>query len=486
MKINYKYILACLMLMVVGTSCNNMLDIKPRALVDSGLVFTSTENLRSALYGAYSEVKGTFNGPQNGELYGGDLNIMSELLSADGNVHWGGSFSNFAEFEDKSVITTNTTVTGNWVRAYTALNILNNVLANLNVADDEEERARIEGEAKCIRGMIYFELVRFWSKPWGTGTESTDPGVPLVLKPINTVADADALVTIGRSTVTAVYTQVISDLTDAKELLEEFGKNGSNFSTYVASAILSRVYLQRGEFELAAEEADRVIGSGEYSLVAEPLAAFNNTANTKEDVFAIQQTSLSNAGTSNGGISTFYANLNGLGRGDMQVQEQHFDLYENGDTRAGLQEDLPVTAVIVNVEEMYYLGIGTQNSGFIQTAKWGDPNLNIPVVRLAEMYLTRAEANFEAGTSIGAAPEDDINLIRNRAGLEDLSFALTIDEIRLERQRELAFEGFRLHDFRRWKLDMDGLAFDDPNLILPIPERELEVYDIQQNDAYLN
>jgi hypothetical protein len=297
------------------------------------------------------------------------------------------------------------------------------------------------------------------------------------------VAEADALKTIGRSTVAAVYTQIINDLEAAQTLLTPFDKNGTDISAYAAAAMLSRVYLQQANFPKAAAKADFVIQSELYELAGEPLDAFNNTANTKEDIFAIQQTALSNAGTSNGGLATFYASLNGTGRGDMQVQEEHFDIYEPGDNRSGLQEDLNTTATITNVEEMFYLGIGSQNSGFIQIAKYGDANLNIQVIRLAEMYLTRAEANFETGSALGATPLSDINVIRDRAGVDPL-LIVTRDEIRLERQRELAFEGFRLHDFKRWKLNVAGVPFSDPSLVMPIPEREREVYDIPQNAGY--
>ncbi len=168
----------------------------------------------------------------------------------------------------------------------------------------------------------------------------------------------------------------------------------------------------------------------------------------------------------------------------MQVQEPQLDLYAEGDLRGGLQDDLLGTATIADVSELYYIGVGGQNSGQTQSAKYGDGTLNIPVVRLAEMYLTRAEANFENGTTVGAAPVEDINRIRQRAGLPDLAGALTQQEIRLERRRELAFEGFRLHDFKRWQLDIDGLPFTDPALVLPIPESELEIYDIEQNEGY--
>lgn len=103
--------------------------------------------------------------------------------------------------------------------------------------------------------------------------------------------------------------------------------------------------------------------------------------------------------------------------------------------------------------------------------------------RCSPALLTRAEGNFEAGTGIGAAPADDINVVRQRAGLDPLN-SVTREDIRLERQRELAFEGFRLHDFKRWQQTIDGLPWDAPNLILPIPERELEAYDIEQNEGY--
>lgn len=465
------------------TSCDSELDISPRQGIETDKVFTSPSNLEAALFGAYSEIKGTFNATFAGELYGGDFNIISEMFSADGNVTWGGSFSTYREIFNKQISTTNTMVRNNWIRAYNAINNVNSVLDNLDIVTDLDQKDRLQGEALAIRGMLYFELVRLWSRPWGTGTEANDPGVPLVLKSINTVAEAEATANLGRSTVAAVYAQVIDDLTQAEVLLEPFGSNSTSISTYTASAILSRVYLQQGEFELAAQAADRVINSGLYSLVPSPLSGFNNSANSAEDIFAIQQTALSNAGTSNGGLSTFYASLNGNGRGDIQVEDAHLAIYEANDLRGGLQDDLSGTATIVNVNQFYYIGVGTQNSGFTQTAKYGDGNLNIPIVRLGEMYLTRAEGNFEAGTNIGSSPMDDINFIRKRAGLGNID-NLTQEEIRLERQRELAFEGFRLHDKKRWKESTGTLAFDAPELVLPIPERELEVYDIEQNPGY--
>lgn len=484
MKIYNKYI-ALLFLITTLISCDSKLDIEPRQTIKTDLVLVDEQNLEAVLFGAYAGLKGTFGTNEGGELYGGDFNLMSEMLAATDNAVWAGSFSTYREMASKGLTTTNLVVRDNWIRAYDVINSTNNVLANLNLVSSDEKRSSIEGQARTIRAMVYLNLVRFWSRPWGTGSETSDAGVPLVLQPTLTTVDADALKTLGRSTVSEVYSQILDDLTKAKSLIStNLGRNGSNISTYTVSAILSRVYLQQGNFALAGQEADRVIGSGEYNLASTPLAAFNNAGNTPEDVFAIQQTALSNAGTNNAGLTTFYARLFGNGRGDVQIQQAHLDEYETGDLRGGLQGDLSSTGTIGGVSNMFYLGVGGQNAGQIQSAKYGDANLNISVVRLAEMYLTRAEANFEQGTAIGDTPLNDINVIRARAGLGPLAGPITSDEIRKERRLELAFEGFRLHDFKRWKEPLGGLAFDAPELVMPIPEREIEAYDITQNAGY--
>ncbi|MDN5205188.1 RagB/SusD family nutrient uptake outer membrane protein [Fulvivirgaceae bacterium BMA10] len=484
MKKYNKYI-ALLFVISAFFSCDSKLDIEPRQTLSTDVVLTNEENLEAVLFGAYAGLKGTFGTNEGGELFGGDFNLMSEMLAATDNVRWGGSFDTYREMANKDLTTTNLVVRDNWIRGYDVINSANNVLANLDLANTDAKRNLIEGQARAIRAMVYFDLVRIWSRPWGSGSESTDPGVPLVLQPTLTAVDADALKTLGRSTVSAVYSQILDDLTQAKSLISaDLGANGTNISTYTVSAILSRVYLQQGNFALAAQEADRVISSEEYALAATPIGAFNNAANIGEDVFAIQQTSLSNAGTNNAGLTTFYARLFGNGRGDVQVQQAHLDEYEAGDLRGGLQNDLSGTATIGGVSSMFYLGVGGQNSGQIQCAKFGDPNLNIPVVRLAEMYLTRAEANFEEGTSVGDTPLNDINVIRERAGLAPLAGPITMDDIRKERRLELAFEGFRLHDFKRWQDPVGTLNYDAPELVMPIPEREIEVYDIPQNAGY--
>jgi hypothetical protein len=150
-----------------------------------------------------------------------------------------------------------------------------------------------------------------------------------------------------------------------------------------------------------------------------------------------------------------------------------------------MTETIPEVTQIDNVTDMYYIGIGTTNSGFINCAKYGDSRRKFPVIRLAEMYLTRAEGNFEAGTSHGAAPLDDINTVRVRSQTNPLP-SVDRDAIRQERYLEMCWEGLRLHDLKRWKDSIGEYPYNAGNLILPIPEREMEANpdNLVQNPYY--
>ena len=102
------------------------------------------------------------------------------------------------------------------------------------------------------------------------------------------------------------------------------------------------------------------------------------------------------------------------------------------------------------------------------------------------MYLTRGEANLrKGGAPIGnATPLEDINTVRERANAEDLPI-VTGDDFVKERFRELGFEGDRLWTLKRLQMDVDGLPYNDPKLVLPIPQREIDVNsNLTQNEGY--
>jgi len=108
----------------------------------------------------------------------------------------------------------------------------------------------------------------------------------------------------------------------------------------------------------------------------------------------------------------------------------------------------------------------------------------VKVLRLAEMYLTRAECNLRAGTSVGDAPLNDINRIRIRAGIPSLSSVILLDVLD-ERRLELALEGQWLSDAKRTQSTISGMPWNAPQLVFPIPQRErIENPNLLQNEGY--
>lgn len=436
---------------LVFAGCDSLLDVDPKQEIREDRALETPSNVRAALIGAY-DMLGDY------DLYGGQFMMLPDLLGDDDDLNWTGTFSEPREVWVKNIQVDNGFVEDQWMDSYDAINMANNVLSALEVFEEEGERNRVEGEALFIRSALYFELVRLYARAWNDGDPSSNPGVPLILEPTREITEED---NVSRSTVETVYDQAIQDLSAAKDLLPE--DNDVYADTYAASALLSRVYLMQGQYEEAAQEASRVIESGRYNLAESFAGVFNNTEDIAEYIFAIQVT------TQDGdhSLNTFYG-AEPKGRGDIDITDNHLARYEDGDTRA----------------EFFYI----DGADRVRTSKWRDGDVdgvNIPVIRLAEMYLTRAEGNFRAGTSIGGvSPLEDINTIRERAEVDPLG-SVTIEDILQERWLELAFEGHQLHDLKRTGRPNGSIAFDANNLIYPIPERETDANpNLEQNAGY--
>ncbi len=468
-------------------SCDSFLDIEPQQSVSDEVVYDSHEGVVNALNGAYEVIAGP-------ALYAGTSVFHSDLVGNSDDMLWAGTFVGYRNMNQKNMDPNAITIRDKWVAAYDAINITNNVLENLDIVN-ENQRTRVEGEAHFIRGIMYFELVRFYALPFVEGETNDHPGVPIVLNPTVGVSEEDNL---SRSSVADVYDQIIEDLTQAKQSLTDFPTpltNGGRASAAGAAGFLSRAYMATENWTEAAVEADFVINAmgGVDALNATPRLAFNNDDYTSEDVFMIRQNAVSNAGQANDGIATFFASLNGLGRGDVNISDTHMERYEEDDLRATFTDDDKIS-IISDVNAMFYIGVGS-NPGQRMSSKWGKHDANIPVIRLAEMILTRAEANFRAGTATGAAPIEDINAIRDRAGV-DAWDNLDLEMIWEERFRELCFEGHLLHDLKRFRKGAtpvsgpyaeEEIMWNDGRLILPIPQREMDTNpNLVQNDAYQN
>ena len=379
---------------------------------------------------------------------------------------WRGTFTSFQQVGRKTMNRDNGEAASLWTNAYLAINTANIVLDNLTVVTDADQKNQFEGEALWVRGIMHFELVRFFGLPWGATATNSQPGVVIKTKASKT--EVDATEKLPRNTVAEVYAAVIADLIAASNILPE--DNGTRADKYTALAFLARVYLQQGNYAKARDAANEVIESGKYKMNASVRAVFDNK-NTDESIFEIQQNDQNNAGTANNGMATFFASLPGIGRADVRIAGVFVNSYNANDLRKA---------------EWYYVGTGAR-PGNLYCSKWKSFSQNLPVVRIAEMFLIRAETNIRLGTTVGDTPENDLAEIRNpiRTNLSVIANP-TLNQVLQERIYELSFEGFRIHEIKRLKQSFSDYTWSDNKLVYPIPQREVDATEriLIQNPGY--
>ncbi|MEC8883191.1 MAG: RagB/SusD family nutrient uptake outer membrane protein [Bacteroidota bacterium] len=443
---NNLYKFSILMFIAVFTfSCDDNLEIDPEQSIDGSQALNSEQNIAALLLGVYEEAG-------QGVSFGGDIQIMADLLGASDQISWFGTFLAPRQLIQKSLLVDNTFVRDTWFNNYETINQTNLIIDNLDVITSSDAyRAQIEGEAKFLRALSYFELVRLWGLPYEAGTTNSQPGVPLRLIGYE---DYSQPLPAERASVEEIYAQVLSDLEDAYTNLP--ASNDIFADRYAAQALRARVYLQMQNYAAARDAANDVIENSGASLTGSFADAFNNDADSSEDLFDFQVTNQ----TGDSDLITFYASQDNGGRGgDIVLNPAYFALFPDADD-----------------ERANFTYIGDYGDNL--TGKYTNQFANIAIFRLAEMYLIRAEGNIMENTAVGQTPAEDVNLLRLRAGAETVSAPLTQEDILLERQLELACEGFLLHDLKRTQNDVDGLPYNDPSLVLPIPQNEMDTNDL--------
>ncbi len=451
MKSLYKF--SFLFILALGfQSCDDNLEIDPQQSIDGSTALASEQNISALLLGIYEESGQDVS-------FGGDLQIIADLLGASDEKSWFGTFLAPRQLIQKNILVDNTFVSDSWANGYESINQANLILDNLDIVTSSDDRRNvIEAETKFLRALNYFELVRLWGLPYEAGTTNNQPGVPLR---VIGYEDYSQPLPVERATVEEVYALILSDLETAYANLPV---TNTIFATkYAAQALRARVYLQMQNYAGARDAANDVIVNSGARLAPNFASAFNNDANSVEDLFDFQVTNQ----TGDSDFITFYASQDNGGRGgDIVLNQAYFNLFDSqSDQRA----------------QLTYIG----DYGDDLTGKYTNQFANIPLIRLAEMYLIRAEGNIMTNSNVGASPEDDINALRLRSGASTVSAPLTQEDILLERQLELAFEGFLLHDLKRTQSDVDGLPYNDPSLVLPIPQTEMDTNNlIEQNPTY--
>ena len=315
------------LLCLTGLMSACSIDREPHGSLSSNKITENPdESVDAMVRGVYAQLK-TWSDPMHrcGE-YAGD-NIMIRGASTDA----------FFEFITFNRTPDNYRLDDFWNSSYKAIAQASNAIKLYQDKTEDNVKAKV-GECYFVRGMIYFYLVRAYGRPYYQDPK-TNLGVPIVNGTPKDVFDKFTLP--DRATVADTYQQAIADLKKAEELLPETDGNPSYASKGAAQAMLSKVYLfMSGTYEhpnteyarLAAEYASKVISSGKYALLSRNEFMKYPTIlpqNNKESIFVVRRLASEYSGYDHYyGIGGMYANIGGMGWGEMYASAKYLGLLD--------------------------------------------------------------------------------------------------------------------------------------------------------------
>lgn len=329
-------------------------------------------------------------------------------------------------------------------------------LASINICIDKFPTIPVEpnqvetlnqylGEAYAMRAYHFFQLTEKFSPAYQDSNKNTpELGIPLMLS-----YDISALP--KRSTLEETYTQILSDIAQAEgKLTNKQGRKGANtFTIDAVKALKARVLLNKQEYAQAYSTAKELANSNKYPLVTtaealEKIWHMDNTEETIVQLFVSNPDELPNRNT----LYLGYQSRTRKYTPDYVPSKWVLDLYESTDLRKGVYfKDLPTnfsgknyTTTLVNK----YPGNPALYSGTTNYA-------HAPkIFRIAEAYLIAAEAAYKNNEESDAL--EYLNKLRSARGVSEVTSSGTtlLNDIKNERLRELAFEGVRLNDLKRW------------------------------------
>jgi starch-binding outer membrane protein, SusD/RagB family len=455
-----KYLKLCLFLFLTASfaACNLLNEVSPNDLA-SGDAIKDAASTEAALLGIYSamQLKG---------YYGGHYPLISEAVS-DNGATGGYQVISLTQLGDKAVTPANVITEDLWLSVYRVIANCNGLLAALpNISDLSATRKKdIEGQARAIRALAHFDLLRYFGEHWNANSAF---GVPLILT-VQTITDRPTRATVGD-----VYKTITTELLAALPLLDATNITPQYVNVNTVNALLARVYLYQKLLPKADEYASKVISSTAYSLLnANDYASIFNTRRTSESIFELAF-DVQNKSSFNGLTYT---------RDGAARPEVNFMAAESLNSFFK-QRGSDVRAKMLNFDS-------TANDLTIvpdgRTQKYrGETVRDNPayIVRLAEMYLIRAEAR---GRTTGLA---DINALRAKRDIYAITptMVLTDDAFRSaildERRAEFNFEGHRYFDLARLRRLKADIGVEDFRSILPIPGREIKTAGLTQNPGY--
>ncbi|WP_428667339.1 RagB/SusD family nutrient uptake outer membrane protein [Runella sp.] len=480
MKIRYIALVATLFL----TSCENQLDLSPVTNLTNVTYYKTADDAKAAVGACYSAIGAT---DPFLDLVTTDDAVPFLTGSADRPLLW------------RYNITPSNTFISNYGGAYSGINRSNIVISRLpGITMDEALKKRYIAEAKFLRALHYFNLVRLYGDVPVVTTETTS---------------LEGLA-VSRDPVDKVYELIETDLKEAEAVLpKSYPVAESGRATLgAAKGILARVYLTRAGttagspyWAQAAAKAKEVMDLGVHDLYANFADAFALTARGgKENIFEVQYlTDVRGHGHGRGYGVRSAPIYPGTGSGIARPTEKLFNLYSDKDTRKAVTFITSyvyngVTTTLSITDPDFTKAVSFQKL-WDKTAKTtSGEGTSIPILRYSDVLLMYAEATNEVNKAPTADAYAALNRVRTRAGLtalSGLSYQQFKDAVWLERRLELVFENSRRYDLIRTGRLIEAVKAENSfarnatiepfHLLMPIPQADMDANpNLKQNPGY--
>ena len=451
---NHKILITLFAGLLGFNSCEDSLNLAPISEIGSDNFYSNTEQVETGVYAIYDGLQAMVQTEY----------ALTEIRSD--NTKTRTSEGEGAQFESMNVDPSNSTVALYWSNNYNVIFRANTVLKHLDAVTIAAKKTQFEGEAKFVRALCHFNLVRAFGD------------VPLINK-IVTTSDKEYF---NRTPKADVFTSIIKDLKDAVTMLPARAATGEGRATIgAANALLAKVYLTTGDY-VSAKTALDAVSATEYGI----MPAFNDVfykEQNKEVIFAIQYIN-DNATDS----ELFSIDFTSKGRA-TGLNFATSDLMSSVDTAI----DKRKSTLFYFEKAISKWQCGKYRSNSTNTSFSGNDWI---VLRYADVLLMKVEAIMAGGTSTSdAAAVTAFNAIRTRAGLPTVT-TVTKEDLLKERRTEFAFENQRLYDLIRFGVadavmgafstkGEPTFSYSSTDLLLPIPQRERNLNpDMTQNPGY--
>lgn len=480
---SYKHFLIVPFLFLLSSCDEERLDIYPLTQISEGVYYQNLPQIESAVDDVYRQIGRLHSARSIPSLYGMLYSDNGEVVAQLAGTPV------FQPIDNHQITADNPLIEDAWDVAYNAIFICNNIIKVLETTEveiEESHKKRMIAEAKLVRSLAYFNLVRAFG------------AVPLITERIAAAEAYNYL----REDPDIVYEQLINDLTLAKNDLPASYSGGDvgRVTKYSAAAVLAKIHMTRGDMSAAQTELEFIISSGEFSLDANSDGTINvedylhlfapDTKNSKSSILEAQYMSGVNAANSDHQTAfSPYAEdwrhplidetiLRGTGfnvpTNDLAAE------FEEGDPR----EDITVVPGFENAA-----GVFVENTFTLKyfDPNWWNPGQNFEIIRYADILLMYAEVTGDP---------QYLNMVRERVGMPAFGSAgypsnlyPTLESaIEHERRMELGMEMHRFFDLVRTGRAVEVMqpkVAGNVKVLFPIPLYAIDVNPgLTQNPGY--